>query len=110
MPVESGYSGQLISLAGVAGRPGLGRHVTSYAGYGGVGTPTQVSPNNPMRISALIRNVGPGASTIYLDTVTACVLQVGGTLQIDQNLPWTGAISASGTGADLVSVMEISVQ
>ena len=73
-----------------------------------------ILPHNLRRVSVLIQHFfGTGPAGIYLDNSTngeAIWLDLGHSLQIDGDLPWTGSISAVTTvGACQINVLEISV-
>lgn len=117
MSFEAGYLGRLVSLGGIVGADGKGRVVksTTLASSANV---TAILANNPKRIAALIQNGDTtNVAFVYLGTDTAgtftsnpIVLNPGGSLQIDVNLPWTGEVMIV-TAAVAVSVVatEISV-
>lgn len=111
---EPGYTGRLVSLGGVMGRPFQGRQGIRYtiALTGGVG---QIGiPVNPHRISATVQIfVGTDDLQVYLGNSTdgpAFILAPRDLLQIDHNLPWTGAIYLYSSGTMSVLCNEVTIQ
>ena len=110
-----GYAGQLVSLGGVKGRPGLGFRVDNTV-YGGVVLATQLIPANPGRLWMLIQNNGTLRTNIAFGpdgggyaTASHIFLDPGDFLQIDRDIPWWGSISAFAAGEVILSVAEASV-
>ena len=115
---ETGYNGQLISLAGVKGTPGIGRLVNSENKNAAVGNAVLL-PGNVKRIAALIQVTQPtsegGVHILFQGEAglnkPICQLHQWDILQIDDNFPWTGPVLFSDTSATPnVTVSEISVQ
>jgi len=111
---EAGYVGQLISLAGVRGREGLGRigmteAVTVVAASAIVGL-----LSNPARLAASIQNlsVDDDLDVYFGDTSLGpkFTLPHLGYLQIDYLMPWTGPVYLYSAGTGIVTVSELSVQ
>ena len=110
---EPGFRGRMVSLGGVAGREGLGLHTRRPDAPITV-TDQYILNTNQARMWALIQNTGlVNDLRICLDEGTgiapAFVLKPGETLQIDKNLPWTGAVYAQST-TTTVEYIEASVQ
>jgi hypothetical protein len=118
---EPGNRLPLISLGGVVSLPGQGRIVRSISatiGTGADGNLYQVLDANPKRISCVIQNTDDGAApgslvTVRLGSVNTIpiTLTTLGTVQIDKDLPFIGAIIISAAaGAPVVTVQEIGLQ
>lgn len=110
---ESGYflGLELISLSGVKGVKGRGRQINQQS-YAMTTTARQILDNNSQRISALISNRTTSANDVTLDLGaqgTSMLLPVGGSIQIDVLLPWTGPIVGVTTGTATLDVIEVSV-
>jgi hypothetical protein len=111
---EPGYQGELVSLAGVRGKRYLGRQgerftIALTGGTGQIGM-----PSNPKRIAATIQIfVGTDDLQVYFGDSTdgpAFILAPRDLLQIDLNLPWTGAVYLYSSGTMSVLCNEITVQ
>ena len=112
---EQGYNGQLVSLAGRLGRPGVGLKVNNTV-YTGVGIATQLIPANSDRVWMIIQNSGLLKTNLAFGpdgggyaTASHIYLEAGATLQIDKLLPWSGSMSAFAAGDVVLSVAEASV-
>ena len=116
---DNGYQGRLVSLSGIMGQDGQGR-----SSIGGLttmtATPVMVLASNPKRIAALIENLddvaNPGSGIeLYFGNpsiypVAQIILSPLGTIQIDQDLPWTGEVwAANVVNSPVISVMEIAI-
>ena len=111
---ESGHDGELISLGGVRQRDGRGRQILSDYITSVGGNIVQCLEANPKRISALFQNRGTDVILFALGEQsgggTAILLDPHGTLQIDKDFPWAGAVFVtSPTNVDF-SMLEISIQ
>lgn len=113
---DGGYVGQLVSLAGVKGRDGLGARVwSSQPAPPATGAGVEVMGPNPSRLWALITNEGTVDVQLAFDNVFTnglFTLRPGGSFMINKNLPWTGTVHARVTGgvAGTLSVAAASVQ
>lgn len=115
---EPGFNGQLISLGGIRGKIGAGQRyrqelielATTYA--------AEAIPSNPLRTWMMIQNrventvpisVSFGDSTPAAASIS---LQLGDTLIIDRNNPWTGSIgfAHASAGTEYVRVAEFSIE
>jgi len=110
---DVGYDGT-PSLGGVRGSEhGRGRLYTVDTFGLTPAAVNQVLNANSKRLSALIVNAGANPMVVYFDptyTSPAALLNPGGSLQIDKNLPWTGAVfCGSNLGVAAFYVSEISV-
>lgn len=112
---ETGNRLPIISLGGIQSNRGWGRNIeisaTPVLGlYAGI---QQIMPDNPRRISAIILNNTPGV--VFLSAPGNdwyLLLQPGGSLQIDNNFPYTGPILAFGDALaanNILNIAEISV-
>lgn len=113
MPLESGYSGVLVSLGGIMQTGGTGRESNNTA-WSLITTTSTILETNPKRIAALFVNQGPGKVWLSLKATSAAnegvFLAPNGSFQIDQNLPWTGCISAiTDTNGTILTILQISV-
>lgn len=101
---DSGYRGQLVSMAGVKGREGMGLVVYS-SNPAPTTTPVIISGPNPARYYVLITNEGSvNVQIAFNDTFTDGfhTLFPGGSMLINKDMPWTGAIwgkTLAGTGS-----------
>lgn len=110
---ESGHGpgDQLISLAGVIGKPGIGREVVDNA-QAVTTALAQYIASNDRRIALLIYN--PSANQIYFSFnngstgIITCYPR--DSILINKDFPWTGPISAySIAGGDIFTWIEVSV-
>lgn len=96
MAQECGHWGQLVSLAGIIGRAGRGRQIETTLHV--VANARTILTSNPNRISVIIQNTGDEALYLGLgqdpSASTGLILQIGESLQIDQNFPWIGDVRA----------------
>lgn len=108
---DAGYRGQVVSLAGVKGRPGLGTK-TKEAILVLVALVEELALEaNPGRVWALITNDSP--YDVLFDFGTGKnlhTLRPYGNLLINKNLPWTGQVEVycvtTFTGNQTLSVTE----
>lgn len=115
--LDTGYIGQTKSLSGVLGSSGMGLVCQIESVALPTSTNTQVMQSNPSRKWALLQNINASDITVFFGDVAASGvagirLPRYGTIQIDENLPWCGAMTAfqdSGSTINLF-VMESSVQ
>lgn len=112
---DSGYRGQIVSLAGVKGRLGLGLKLQMDAVAVDNVTRVQVLQSNPQRVFAIMTNEGDVDVLFALTGDTGYALHRvaarGGVFQIDKDLPWTGGVWFYGAyGATTVSYTEGLVQ
>lgn len=113
---EPGYNGQLVSLGGVHGLAGYGRIVQPYQAFILSGL-VLVLPANPKRISAMLQNwddaANPGSRVLlFLGGQYGQLIQLlaYGSLQIDNNFPWTGEIYANAVAnTPSLNVIEVTV-
>lgn len=97
---ETGYNGQVTSLAGVVGAVNKGRQAVSNSyTLSGIVIILQA---NPQRIAAIIQNIGdpafPGSALeIFIGGVNSIpfTLVENGSMQLDVNFPWTGEVYAN---------------
>jgi len=108
----TGYHGKLRSLAGLLGREGAGLEVkqTAFA----IGGTNNVLNANGKRVWALIQNLGTTKFHYSFGPAAAASgdhqLPPGGVLQIDDHLPWAGALSVTWDGTTAtVCVTEASL-
>jgi hypothetical protein len=98
------------SLSGFKGGDGKGLIVERPDAVVAFTTGVELLHSNPLRKWALIQNQG-AAITFSFDTGTGIaptmILQPGGVIQIDDNLPWCGAVYLA-AAAGSVSWMEAS--
>lgn len=92
---DNGVDGQLISLAGLKGRRGLGAVLDHRAATCPAGVKTQILQSNPGRVYALITN--GDTARLYLSftedtSYNIHPLDPGGSFQIDRDFPWTGGV------------------
>lgn len=99
---DSGYLGQIRSLGGRYGKYGQGLEFNTGGGTAAaLLSTTLVLPSNPMRVYAWVQNVGAVELVIgFNDQSTTLYLSPWDTLLINHDFPWTGAITASGNGAE----------
>jgi len=111
---EPGFQGRLYSLGGVVGEPGQGRQgirhlITLTGGVGQIGMPA-----NPRRISATIQifNGTADLQVFFSDDTEgpAFILAPRDMLQVDWNLPWTGAVYLFSSGTMSVLCNEVTIQ
>lgn len=108
---EDGCIAELVSLAGVKGRSGLGREVKGIARLATNAYPEIVN-SNLRRLSCILQNSGTSNIWLYLgnaDNYSEFLLVPGGSFQIDKDFPWTGAIRAYAVGSESVTGAEILV-
>lgn len=98
---DAGYTGRLVSLGGVLGRPGHGIEINQRSFNNG-GT-QQIVGSNPNRMWMIIQANYSNASAVTIKLALplrgpdqTIQLAPGGTFQIDQNIPWTGPITTDG--------------
>lgn len=114
---DSGYQGQIKSLAGIPGAIGMGLIL----GYESVALttsePKQIMQANPTRKWANIQNINPADITIFFGDVGAAGvsgirLTSLGSYEINELNPWTGAMTGfQDSGATInLFVIEASVQ
>jgi len=115
MPIvrESGHFGKLVSLGGIVDETGRGRICDIRPQACGM-TSVQILQDNPRRISALITNGDLYYAWVCLGDTAApdsgTLLLQGGSYQIDENNPWTGAVTIYvNTGTDTICVTETSL-
>lgn len=110
---ESGFSGSLYSLGGIKGKEGAGRQSQRYvvglsAGVGAIGIPA-----NGKRISATVQftNSQADLQVFFGDSIYGPVfyLRPYDLLQVDADLPWTGAIYLFSAAAVSVIISETTV-
>lgn len=103
---ESGYLGRLTSLGGVKGHEGIGRQVEDASALSVTSLYCAI-PANPSRVWASITN--DPTSTNDLDIYLGdglykfCSLVPGGSLLINDELPWTGNIWVNSTAAEMLA-------
>lgn len=111
---DAGFVGRLVSLAGVLGAEGLGRSarhdsVSISSGLGVIGL-----ESNPLRIAASVQNYSvDDVLNVFLGDTTdgpVFTLKHLGYLQIDINMPWTGAIYLQSGGTGIAAINEMSIQ
>jgi len=111
---ESGYNGRLVSLGGLLSLEGQGRECDSKIVPLIVSAWTRLLENNPRRISALIQNVDNSLTVAVIigdDSGGGYFhLEPKGTLQIDENFPWTGPVIAYQAAAMNMSVAEVNIR
>jgi hypothetical protein len=116
MPIETGFSGYLVSLSGMWDNSGRGRKVETTT----VVVDTSNSPVLPVnndRIAALLIN-NDSSNDIYLALGEDAAANKGiwlksggGWFQIDRDMPWTGAVNGiANTAACNLLVTEIGLQ
>jgi hypothetical protein len=117
---ESGYAGRLYSLSGLGDSGGRGRESRKDLQVVPI-TDVIIMGNNPLRIWALIVNIGTKDCYLNLSEDEPAILgfgiplvAAGGWVLINDDLAWTGIIHAiiDGTGADYtdLTIMEVSLQ
>ena len=108
---ESGTAEPLLSLSGYKGAPYRGRQmsVRQYTIAGGASE--DLAQDNGRRIALLVTNNGPDVCNIrFGNSYIMAQLGVGGSLQIDQDFPWSGKVQANiPTSTTTVLVAEVSV-
>lgn len=114
---DSGSTGELISLAGVRGKAGLGLNLD----YNTVPIPTSVNTQvlqaNPARKWAVLHNINDSDITVFFGDVAAAGiagirLPKYGTLILNKDLMWSGSMTAfqdSGATINMFSI-EASIQ
>lgn len=89
---DTGSIGTVVSLAGISGRRG----VIVKRPDASVAADAEVLHANPLRVWALIQNIGANDITLSFDADTSVaptfILTPKSVLQIDKNLPWTGSV------------------
>jgi len=111
---ESGSGESLISLGGIRSLRGWGRRfdVASYQA-GGTVPYVNILQDNPKRIAAIIQNIGPDSIAVQAPgNDWLFIITSGGSFQIDENFPFTGALLAYAVGptyASSVTVIETSL-
>jgi hypothetical protein len=107
MAQESGFSGQVISLANLRGIPGRGRQTSSTTWT--IAADTQILNENSKRISAIIHNSGAVLAVVYLgNDADGLTLIADANLQIDSLFAWTGIVRVTSAGTT-IEVVEISI-
>lgn len=115
MPIESGALGRLYSLSGGGDSSGRGR-ITDDKSVSVATTDTAILQNNPLRIAALLVNVGANDVFVQFGAAAALnqgipLLANGGWLLINKDFPWTGFVNGiADTLAAQLCVTEISLQ
>jgi len=101
---DNGYAGVRTSMGGIQSRQGMGLTIWSTLAAPTT-TATPISAGNPLRLYTLITNNGTVAVDIAYDATFLNGyhrLQPGGSMLINEDMPWTGEIYAkavSGTGS-----------
>lgn len=112
---ESGYNGKLTSLGGVVGREGAGLRIVTGSFVGSATVPSAILPNNPARKWALIELAPDETDMGYIGfgsraDGTRFHIKAGGSILINDNLPWSGVVYVSGSGNVEFFYCEASVQ
>ena len=112
--IDSGYRGSVRSLGGVQGSLGYGLRVDTIHYTAALGAGENAIGANPNRVWLLIQNSGTADLYISFGRRTTFAgdihLSVGGTLQIDSLLAWTGSLTFGSAAAIDVSISECSIQ
>jgi len=102
MAQEPGYFAKLYSMGALVGTQGQGRVSTPIA-LSPTTTRVTCVPANSKRIACVIQNIHATADCyVYFGEDTnpvAIIYHGGGSLQVDNDLPWTGSIDVAGVGA-----------
>lgn len=110
---------QFVSLDGVRGKPDYGLSVVSTAGTTTFTVTEQVANINTRRVWLLLSNTGSfGIRVKFRDTegkspsATFHEVLVGGSIQIDKHIPFTGALDVVGVvaGDSSYTLTEASVR
>ena len=119
---EAGHSGAIVSLGGIIDRTGQGRKPRQVGGtLVAAAAPVIILDQNQRRICAIIQNTGTNNLRIafgkalgvqwwwwnYPDGILTIVPM--GSFQIDNNIPWTGDISAESDLGTTYNIIEVSV-
>ncbi len=93
---DSGYQGQIRSLAGVLGKLGMGLTIEQNYRAVATGVITRLINPNPLRKWAVIVNpiTNSGNTDILFSSGSGWKLAPGGFLIINEDLPWTGEVNA----------------
>ena len=112
--LDPGYRGSIRSLGGVQGAQGHGLKVETIHYTSAIGAGENVVGSNSNRVWLLVQNAGTADLYISFGRRTTFAgdihLAVGGTLQIDSVMPWTGSLTFGSAAALDVSISECSLQ